>query len=237
MNPDQKKTILDYLFSKKLPLDLLVEVEDHIQEQIEYKMQMEDKPFYLAWIEVQQSWNKDFKMVFSFSATKKITKFENEIRKRTSKQLWKKTFLISGLPILVSVLLLFFNKTLASYWMLFIYAFLYIVLLISSLWNLKIVRSTSQHKKRPISYLQNSVTFIPVYLIFIPSNVFINFSERFERLRRAFINVIQFNIGVGDLILLFSFFLFFVLGIFGFLNLKEYKRQIEILKQKINFKL
>ncbi|MEN2434488.1 hypothetical protein AAH994_03665 [Weeksellaceae bacterium A-14] len=230
-------TVIQYLKNKKLPLDLLVEVEDHMVEQLNYKIETEEKPFYLAWIEVQQSWNKDLKMVLSFNINRKITRFQKEITGKTSKLLWKQTLKISLFPLFFTFILLFYNKLWASYWLLFIYGFLYAVLLLYALFNFKIIHSGSQIRKRNISYLQNAVTNLTLCLIFIPNFVFVNFWERFEKLYQACVHIIQLEASGWEWFTAVAYFSFFILGIFGLLSFRECKKQMEFLKQKINFKL
>lgn len=52
---DENKKIIDYLLSKNLTLDLLVEIEDHFKEQIEYKINAENKSFDAAFFEAKKS--------------------------------------------------------------------------------------------------------------------------------------------------------------------------------------
>ena len=42
---EQKQKIINDLLAKNLPLDLLVEVKDHMEEQINHKMDFENKPY------------------------------------------------------------------------------------------------------------------------------------------------------------------------------------------------
>ena len=56
---EQKQEIINDLLAKNLPLDLLVEVKDHMEEQINHKMDFENKSFEIAYDEVKKSWEKD----------------------------------------------------------------------------------------------------------------------------------------------------------------------------------
>ena len=59
---EQNKEITKYLLSKNLPIDLVLEVKDHMIEQIE---NMENVSFEDAFEEVKLSWKEELKMVFS----------------------------------------------------------------------------------------------------------------------------------------------------------------------------
>ena len=89
----QNKEITKYLLSKNLPIDLVLEVKDHMIEQIE---NMENVSFEEAFEEVKLSWKDELKMVFSFRLgfIYQITKFQNKIGGRINNQILKKSFSI-----------------------------------------------------------------------------------------------------------------------------------------------
>ena len=58
---EQNKEITKYLLSKNLPIDLVLEVKDHMIEQIE---NMENLTFEEAFEQVKLSWKEELKMVF-----------------------------------------------------------------------------------------------------------------------------------------------------------------------------
>lgn len=61
----QNNQILEFLREKHLPLDIFVEVEDHMIEQIKNKMDFENKTFQVAFSETQKLWENDLMHKFS----------------------------------------------------------------------------------------------------------------------------------------------------------------------------
>jgi hypothetical protein len=62
MNQSQKSEITEYLLSKKLPMDLLIEVQDHFISQIQDLQKGKIDDFENAFDEVKISWKENFVM-------------------------------------------------------------------------------------------------------------------------------------------------------------------------------
>ncbi len=60
MIENQLAEIRNYLFTKKLPIDVLMEVNDHFVSQI-LEMQNEGETFEEAFIKTKNAWRKDLK--------------------------------------------------------------------------------------------------------------------------------------------------------------------------------
>ena len=78
ITPEQNKEITQYLVAKNLPIDLVLEVKDHMIEQIE---SMENLCFEEAFEQVKTSWKVEFIYKFSFSRLKMLTNYEISIQK------------------------------------------------------------------------------------------------------------------------------------------------------------
>ena len=103
---EQKQKIIYDLLAKNLPLDLLVEIKDHMEEQLEHKIDFENKSFEVAYEEVKKSWEKDLRMVYAFRLPrKKITILHKKINHKTEKEILLKS-LKYFLPFLAITLLL-----------------------------------------------------------------------------------------------------------------------------------
>lgn len=59
MTPSQHSEIRDYLLSKKLPIDVLMEVEDHFVSQINDLQRVETKDFETAFEKVKNAWKPE----------------------------------------------------------------------------------------------------------------------------------------------------------------------------------
>lgn len=74
----EQTQIHDYLIYKKLPIDILLEVQDHFENQIESLERENNISFQEAFLLSKMSWEKDFKLVrksfFSFSHVPRIVK-------------------------------------------------------------------------------------------------------------------------------------------------------------------
>ena len=63
MTESQLTEIRNYLLSKKLPIDILIEVNDHIVSQISDLQREENLSFEEAFLKVKTRWNFEFIMV------------------------------------------------------------------------------------------------------------------------------------------------------------------------------
>jgi hypothetical protein len=72
------------LLSKNLPIDLVLEIKDHMIEQIE---SMENLTFEEAFEKVKISWKEELKMVYTFRLgfIHRITQFQNNIGGKINK--------------------------------------------------------------------------------------------------------------------------------------------------------
>lgn len=92
----EKEQIHKYLLSKKLPIDVLLEVRDHFENQVESFEQEKEISFNDAFILTQNAWEKDFRLVKkSFFSFGKVPAIVKEIQKETTKKLVKKSLIIA----------------------------------------------------------------------------------------------------------------------------------------------
>lgn len=232
ISPEQHKEIVNYLFSKKLPLDLLVEVEDHMKEQIESLLD-DGKTFEDAFAETKQNWQKDLSEKWMLFRGKR-TRLENESARQTNRE---KNFsaLKWTLPYIVLVVFLtFYQPEMAKFTIIaanFVIGVYCIYLMIR---NYKLFQSASGHtNRRNISILQRKCSFLVFGAEAILFNVWM--IRLFEKFQAALYNFPQLN--SNGWISLTVPFVFIYNGILGILYFNDYKKAVEILKQKINFKL
>lgn len=92
MNHSQSLQIRSYLESKKLPLDVVLEVEDHFTEQVETLQDRKNIDFQEAFRLTQESWQQDFMPVrkswFSFG---KVPRIVRQFQQETNKKLTQKS--------------------------------------------------------------------------------------------------------------------------------------------------
>ncbi len=102
--------IRNYLLAKKLPLDILIEVQDHFQNQISCLMSEKNLSFENAFLQTQVLWTHELQMVrkswFSF---RKVPALVKKIQTESNRNLLRKTSIyaaISTLIMLVGAILL-----------------------------------------------------------------------------------------------------------------------------------
>ncbi|MDQ0068053.1 hypothetical protein [Chryseobacterium lathyri] len=116
MTQTQEKEVTDYLIFQELPLDILVEIKDHMISQITDAQIHGNLSFEDAFLKVKKSWDGEFKMVnyFLFSPVK-IPLIVKKIIKEKFNVLLKKSFMI-GLAFLgINLLLIYFSKSQEEY--------------------------------------------------------------------------------------------------------------------------
>lgn len=97
LDPNHKSQIRDYLISKKLPTDILLEVQDHWENQMNQILSLENKSFQEAFIEVKVSWNHELSMVKkSFLSFGKVPAIVKSIQKQNSEKILKKSLAIAA---------------------------------------------------------------------------------------------------------------------------------------------
>ena len=238
ITPEESREVGGFLKGKNLPLDLKVEILDHISEQINYKVEIESKDFSLAFSEIKESWKEDLTMKKRFFFSKRITKIQRETNWKTNSEILKKTTIYFLIYFIVSLILIFYNKKIASNLIFGFYCCLTFIYFIVTVFNFKLLNSTSLIDNRQISYLQpNTVVFNVAGSLTALSTVF-SFNGNFDRFYNSIQNLFysgQFNqISFGSIMI----FIVYAFGwIYGFLYFLEYKKSLKMLEQKINFKL
>ena len=85
MNESQLTEIRNYLLSKKLPIDILMEVNDHFVSQISDLQREENLSFEEAFEKTKENWKEELKTTVPFYVLANkdkgaITNFEKKIR-------------------------------------------------------------------------------------------------------------------------------------------------------------
>ncbi|MBC7556627.1 MAG: hypothetical protein H7195_06665 [Chryseobacterium sp.] len=110
----QKTEIRDYLLSKKLPIDILLEVNDHFVSQISDLEKEENLSFKDTFEKTKENWKKDLTFSKPFykigNAGIPTTNFERKFKREANYNIFKITFLIFiAFIFLLSIILLNVN--------------------------------------------------------------------------------------------------------------------------------
>lgn len=234
---EQNKEITRYLSGRNLPLDLLLELEDHIKEQIDDSMNYQDKSFDSAFLETKQTWQKDLQMKTSFWASEKRTNIHIKTINETSNK-----FLVLSikwfLPILlISILFLLYNKTLAYYFNLFVYIIAFLITISILITDYKTIKTSFFSYEKKISYLQKGVSILTISVIYLPAFNLLDYDNRFEKLYNAYWGLINLNFNFSNIFSLLTSYIYLWGVIYGLLYYFEYKKVINYLQKRINLKL
>ena len=232
---EQNKEITKYLLSKNLPIDLVLEVKDHMIEQIE---NMENVSFEDAFEEVKLSWKEELKMVFSLkSPFRKLTKFQKKIVKKTEYKILIKSIKLF-LPFLVlSIMITLYNKELSKTINFIVYLIIAIITVLSMIFYNKTYRTINLIKKKYISIYQGSSQLYFLSGMYVIIFNLLNFDVRFEKFYNSVYSILNWYldyISLLSLLATYIFIFFCLLGLFYFLN---YKKTITELKNRIKLKL
>lgn len=234
---NQDKKITDYLIEKRLPLDILLEVKDHMADQIAALETEQNITFDDAFEQTKTSWGKDLEMRFSFFSYKfrKITRLQNSIMVRNQLKIQKKAVLI--------MLAIFF---VTSYFILFIpefsmYAFaafsvgIAIFGMTFSILDRKLLETTKGNYKKNISVFQRSVgSLMFTGALFIIVNNILGVDSRIEKIsgglneiffKHAFKLTSFVDITIG--------YLYIYMVVYGYLNYISYKKAVAKIKERM----
>ena len=235
---EQRQIIVNNLKGKHLPLDLFVEIEDHISEQIEHKIFFENQSFEIACKEVFEAWNSnELKLKQSFFESQKKTAIHRKISRETDKNLNLKALKFMMIIMLFSMFLLFLAKDLAKYFILIINALILPVGLLVTIFDYKTLKTSFNLYDKRISYLQKNVSFITTALIVGPYLILSGFDRKFLNFYNSFLESVSGNISFEFVGWFFVNHIYVYLCLLGVLYYLEYKKAIKILERKINFKL
>ena len=232
ITPEQNKEITQYLVAKNLPIDLVLEVKDHMIEQIE---SMENLCFEEAFEQVKISWKVEFIYKFSFSRLKMLTNYEISIQKENYSKIFLKTFCYFTPLLIITLLLAYYNTSLYKFTIETVYYFCIIVTGTLLLINFKIQKTTFNTYSKRISVYQKGASnflvgglFILIYNVFIPNN---------DKDLVAIHKLLNFEISFKILFHLLATYVYIIWWLFGLLYFLAYKKSIKELQNRVNLKL
>ena len=232
ITPEQNKEITQYLVAKNLPIDLVLEVKDHMIEQIE---SMENLCFEEAFEQVKTSWKVEFIYKFSFSRLKMLTNYEISIQKENYSKIFLKTFCYFTPLLIITLLLAYYNTSLYKFTIETVYYFCIIVTGTLLLINFKIQKTTfNTYSKRISVYQKGASNFLVGGLFILINNVFIPNNDKDLV---AIHKLLNFEISFKILFHLLATYVYIIWWLFGLLYFLAYKKSIKELQNRVNLKL
>ena len=234
---NEMNRILRYLTRTGLPLDLQVEVRDHMVEQIETVMEEEKMDFEEAFSNVLKNWEKDLKPTFSLYLMGRVPLLQKRISSEFASAVIQKSLLIFAPIFIISIFLLLYNKTYAYYF--FIATFLSVVGVNSYflIRNFKIFTKMSPFSDNGISYLQKGARNVNSFLVLVFLIILPDFNEKFERLYTLFFSLLHLDFSFTAFFGFFVFYFVLFIGMAGTFYFLQFKNAIHFLQRKINYKI
>ncbi|MCT4022487.1 hypothetical protein HZP39_06270 [Elizabethkingia anophelis] len=172
MNILERKQIQKYLEDKRLPLDIYLEIEDHIISQIE-ELEHEGIGFQEAFLQIKTKWKKELSFQnFSFSDLRAVPKIVAKIRSAYIREIMPKILMISFLILFVLALgacQLDLERFKTFYTI--IYAGFIILPIIVFVSNFMVLLQRGNHNKRPLNAYHKMVELAVGIFIFPMVNV------------------------------------------------------------------
>lgn len=105
---EQEQAITDYLILHQLPLDILLEVKDHMLSQVADIQAEENKSFKEAFHKTQKLWESEFRMTkYSLFYTEEIPVIFKKIVKAKNNHLLKKSVILGLISLAVSFVFIY----------------------------------------------------------------------------------------------------------------------------------
>ena len=225
--------IRNYLLAKKLPIDILIEVNDHFISQINDLQKEENLSFEEAFEKTKLSWKPELRMVYNPNySLDDISILMKKIVYTETIRLFKQSFIITFSTILFLFLLSWqFSEKI------FLYSFTslsFLVILIPVFQyfsNLKDFRIIKKYDNYRLTFYQNYATLTLVLL-----GSYLQFFFHLKTFSNMLYHSLRF---MNDDYLYYSsiplFALLFILNIYCYLNQKKYLIQIQKVKPFLKY--
>ena len=181
LSETQLTEIRNYLLSKKLPIDILIEVNDHFISQINDLQREENLSYEDAFEKTKESWKDELKIEFSFFGDNE-SKIIKRIKKKQNIEFLTKTLKIY-LPFLISSFLLanFSNINIFKIFNTSIFIAVLVIPIIIQFYYFKDFQLAKNYKKNQLNTMQsiNSFGSIAIMYIFLFSKDLLKKSEQF----------------------------------------------------------
>ena len=236
MNESQLTEIRNYLLSKKLPIDILIEVNDHFISQISDLQREENLSFEDAFEKTKLSWEKELK---PYWRGKFNLEDISDFMLKTNNQIFRTNLFFalkySVIPTLLLFLIAFnFNAITFGYLTLAIVFGLTFYTSIKYFSNYQDFKLAKKYKKYVLTLHQHSVVIFVV--IFSPlMNIYIRLIDNPEKYQK--IITFQSNKPIFvEIVFVFMSFYLIIFGVFYSLSAqKNYLNQIEKVKPFLKY--
>ncbi len=235
---EQQQAFEKLLGGKNLPLDLKLEIFDHMIEQAIYKTDIEEKSFEVTLQEINNNWKADLK--FSrWPLLNRRTVFEQKVRSRNDWTITKKSLFYFALYTIISSILIFFDNDLAAHIIFTVHLLAVLAFVLHCLFEFKLVKTiVGNIRKKRISFMQAGAQIFFTASLLIVMILLPDFTSRFEKYADSLYTIIKFQsfsqVRVGSLLI---YWIYDLMWICGYLYFLEYRKAVRFLQHKIHLKL
>ncbi|WP_144281826.1 hypothetical protein [Chryseobacterium echinoideorum] len=228
MNEFQIRQIRNYLLSKNLPIDLLIEVEDHFMMQISEMMRSEDINFDTAFYQVKVIWEDElsfpkYKIQFNLND---VTRFVRRINRSILRQTLKTTFLYSTvIGVFVFGGVLFFNENVFKNFSFIVFLAVFLAPLLGYFFKWKDFQLAKRYDRYVLTYYQNFILIVAG-----GSGAFGQMLFRYNEISPELYKVLNGNFTWEGLFVFFSCFMMIVWSVFNVICQRKYLGQINKVK-------
>lgn len=170
ISSSQKIQVHNYLQIQKLPIDVLLEIRDHFEQQIESLQIEHNITFEEAFLRTKIAWKPDFRLVKkSFFSFGKVPRIVKDIQKETQKKILTKSLTIA---IFIKALQFITAKFLQHEYYILIAGIIYILVGMVTLWMIiaYLFSKLKQNRTRAERYYYTQI--LNIFLISIVLGIF-----------------------------------------------------------------
>ena len=238
MTTEQQQQIINYLMEKSLPVDLTLEVKDHISHQIENVMAEKEMLFDDAFEQAKESWNDELKLVwgFPFFTFKKITRLHKRVMNKVHYELLFNSLKYFIPFFVINLLLTLYFPAISKALLLLVYVIILASTIFLYVKNYSLIKSSTYSEKRKISIYQRGAVLLHLSAVYVFILGILKFEERFESQRNSFLEIVS-ELNFNNIDSIITAYIFVLGWILGFLYFRKYKNALEQIQQQITFNL
>ena len=236
LNESQLAEIRKYLLTKKLPIDILLEVQDHFIAQISSIQQDENLEFQKAFAKVKESWRKELTLSWKGEISlMDSTDFMRKMRKRIIYADIKQAA-VFAIPYII-FLFIYANVT-NQYFFKSLFLILFfiptIIAIASFIYNFKEFKIVKKYRNNVLTLQQDGLMW---FLFAIPpfGGVFFDLIKAPQKLQQMFL--IKFESINIFVVILSTVILFYIVGgaIYSIICQRKFLKRIKIVKPFLKY--
>ncbi|TXF77195.1 hypothetical protein [Chryseobacterium sp.] len=233
MNETHLTQIRNYLLDKKLPIDILMEVQDHFVSQISDLEKDENLSFVEAFSRTKRSWDNELKPYWKGELNlEDVSDFMRKMKRQIETENFWTALKYSSVPLIL--ILLAANFSGPHFFMIFTIVLLLGTIgyaLVNYVRDFRQFRLAKKYAPYVLTLHQHSV-----FIFLVLFSPVINILGTLEKSPEKYQKILSFSDGFGELFFVVISLLIVLFGVFySLLSQKQYLRQIEKVKPFLKY--